>query len=49
MHVVAKDLTDGPSFDVWVQRTAAAGFHFASCSEKRSVRAEDNNGGGDAI
>ena len=49
VEAIAKLLADSPSFDVWVQGSAATGFHFPADRKESTVGTEDNDGGRDAV
>ena len=49
VDVVAKVLAHGPGLDVGVQGPSATGLHFPTYGKERSIGAEDEDGGGDAV
>ena len=49
VDVFAQVLAHGPSFDVRMQGSAAARFHFPASGEQRSVAPEDDDGSSNAV
>ena len=48
-HAIPKRLADGPTLNVRMKSTAAAGFHFASDCNEGPVGTEDSHRSGDSI